>query len=284
MAPQTPLLLWDNVFDTVTLYPGGVLDASSETTTREAFRVADYRRERSWWKPTGDASPNGNWVRVDLGSGVTRGVDFLMLDRGHGAWGRTVTLEGGPDGNTWDVSQAFTVPTQGTLGGSNLWPAMAVTEEGAVYSLKATPLAARRWWRFRVNYVASLAQNLTGIQFGLKTQLLGFSRVYDEDAGERTETTERSRAGYRGTDRTYSGRTIVLDLAMIGAAEYDGAMRTLRQVLFHQNQPAWVFMDYETYPARGWLYQYDGRGWAMPKTRVHRAGVIRMVEVGPLLA
>jgi hypothetical protein len=284
MPPQTPLILWDNVFDTVTLYPGAVLTASSEVAGREAFRVADYRRERTWWQPTTDGVPNGNNVAVDLGVGQSRGVDFIVLDRGHNLWGRSVAVHGSPGAGAWDIIEAMTVPAQGTLGGSPVWPSFAVTEEGVCYSLRATPLAARREWRFFINSVASFIPVVTGITLGLRTQLLGFSRVYDEDQGERTEVSERSKAGYRATDTTYSWRVVELDLALVGAAEYDATIRELRRVLFARNQPAFVFMDYETYPARGWLYQYEGASWGFPKSRVYRGGRLRMVEVGQSLS
>lgn len=283
MPVQTPLLLLDNVFDTIALYTAATLDAASESTGREAFRVADYRRDRTWWQPTSDHNPNGGYVRVDLGAGVTRGVDFLWIDRGHNLWGKTITLEGGDDGAAWPSAQAFTVPASGTVGGDPTWPSMAVTEEGALYSLRATTFSTRRWWRLRINYVAAFIPIVTGVMAGLKTQLLGYSATYDEDAGERTQATETSRAGYRGAALTYSWRTVDLDLKLIGSAEYDATMRTFRRLLFEHDQPAAVFLDYGTYPARGWLYQYDGTQWAMPKQRVHRGGRIRLRELGAAL-
>lgn len=280
--PTTPLLLYDNVFDTMALYQAGTLDALSATTGREAFRVADYRRERSSWLPADDGAPNGNWVRVDLGAGVTRGVDYLVLDRGHNLWGQTVTLEGGPDGATWDVSHALTIPASGTVGGDPTAGA-SVTEEGAVWTLFPA-LAARRWWRLRVNYVAAFIPVVTGVMAGLRTQLLGYSTIFDEDAGERTEVAETSKTGYRATDTTYSWRTAQLGLAMIGAAEYDSTIRDLRRILFAKNQPTMLFLDYVSYPARGWLFRVDGARWNMAKQRATRAGQIPLREVGASLA
>lgn len=278
--PTTPLLLVDNVFDAITLYPAAILDALSEASGREAFRVADYRRDRTWWQPTSDHNSTGGWLRVNLGAGATRGVDYLFLDRGHNLWGKTVTLEGGDDGAVWAVSQAFVVPAAGTVGGDPTWPSMAVTEEGALYSLRATTFATRRWWRLRVNYVATFIPVVTGVMAGLKTHLLGYSTTFDEDAGERTQTGETSRAGYRGAALTYSWRTCELGLNYIGDAEYDATMRTMRRLLFERNQPVIVFMDYVTNPARGWMYQYDGAAWGMPKQRAYRGGRIRLRELG----
>lgn len=280
---KTPLLLVDNVFDTVSLYPNAVLDAASETTGREAFRVADYRRDRTWWQPTSDHNATGGWVRVDLGAGVTRGVDYLWIDRGHNLWGKTITLEGGDTGAAWPSAQAFVVPAQGTVGGDPTWPNIAVTEEGCLYSVRATTFATRRWWRLRVNYVAAFIPIVPGIMAGLKTELLGYSTTYDEDSGKRTEASETSRAGYRASSQTYSWRMAELGLSLIGATEYDDTIRQLRRWLFEKAQPSALFMDYGTYPARGWLYQYDGDSWGMPKSRVYRSGRIRLREVGPAL-
>jgi hypothetical protein len=39
-------------------------------------------------------------------------------------------------------------------------------------------------------------------------------------------------------------------------------------------------MDWGTRPERGWMYQYDGKTWGFPKSRVYRAGVIQGREVG----
>jgi hypothetical protein len=278
--PTTPLLLWDNFFDTVNLYPNAVLTASAEITGREALRVADYRRDRSWWQAPTDGAGADHTLTVDHGAGRAYGADYLWLDRGHNLWGRTVTLEGGDTGASWPVSQAFTVPAAGTLGGTPSWPTLSVTEEGACYSLAAAPLAARRFWRLRIANAAGFIPVVTGLMVGLRTQLLGYSRVFDEDQRERTQRTETSVAGYRATDRTYSWRLADLDLTYIGSAEYDGTLRRVSQALFDLNQPWFLVMDYATHPERGWLFQYDGTTWGAPKQRAYRQTRIRGREVG----
>lgn len=278
--PTTPLLLFDNVFDSVVLQPAATVTASGEMVGREAFRVADYRRERSWWQPTTDGGGSDHWVRSQLGT--AQAVDYIVLDRGHNLYGKTLTLEGGPDGSTWNVSQTLNVPASNAVGGTPAGPAMAATEEGVAWTLFA-PLASRLWWRLRIPYSASFIPVITGLMVGLRTQLLGYSNIFDEDASERTETSETSKAGYRATDTTYSWRTCELGLAMIGATEYDNTIRAVKTALFDKNAPTMVFMDYATRPERGWLFQYSGTTWGMPKTRVHREGRIRLREVGQRL-
>jgi hypothetical protein len=284
MTPQTPLLLLDNVFDVVSLYPNGVLTGDNETTGHEAFRAIDYRRDRSFYLASADANPNGNSIAVDLGAGNSRGQDFLFIDRGHNLWGKTITLEGGTDGVTWPVTQAFVVPAQGTVGGDPTWPNLSVTEEGALYSINSALLTAKRRWRLRVNYVAAFQPIIPGLMLGQKSQLLGYSNIYDEDAGGRTESADISAAGNRGTAFTYSWRTAEIGLAYIGATEYDGTIRTLRQQLFKQNQPCVLVMDYGTYPERGWMFRYDGASWGVAKTKAYRSGRIRLRELGAVLS
>lgn len=277
MAPQTPLLLVDNLFDSVMAYPGATVDAISEVAGRESFRVADYRRDRSWWQPTSDGGGSDTWVRVHLLA--ARAVDFVFLDRGHNLAGKTVFLEGGADGIAWPTSVQLNVPASGVVGGTPASPAMAGTEEGASWTI-VPATATRLWWRLRVPYASGFVPQITGLIVGLKTQLLGFARIFDEDAGERTQATQVSTAGYRANDTTYAWRTAELSVGMIGATEYDSTFRTLRAQLFERNQPTVLFMDYGTYPERGWMFQYEGTRWGMPKSRVYRDNVIPLREVG----
>lgn len=282
MAPQTPLLLVDNIFDTVGIYPGGAIDAVTEVVGREAFRVADYRRDRTLWQPTSDGGGSDTWVRTHLAA--ARGIDAVWLDRGHNLGGKSVFLEGSADGVTWSISQQLNVPASGVVGGTPAVPAMCATEEGAAWSLISPALAARAWWRLRIPYTSTFVPVVTGIIAGLKTQLLGYGRVFDEDAGERTQVSRDSVAGYRATDTVYAHRTTELSVGLIGSAEYDSTFRSLRSLLFERNVPWVQFLDYGTYPERGWMFQYEGTQWGMPKSRVYRDGSIRGREVGQRLA
>jgi hypothetical protein len=281
MPPQTPLVLLDNVFDTIGLYAGAALTTSSESVGRDAFRIADYRRDRTYWSPTTDGGGVDHWVRVQLVA--AHGVDYIVLDRGHNLAGKTVYIEGSSDGATWSISQALNVPAASVVGGTPTAPAMAATEEGAAWTIIPAALAARVWWRLRVPYTAAFIPIVTGVMAGLKTQLLNFSTSFDEDAGGRTQASQQSIAGYRATDTTYAWRTVKLGLKYIGATEYDATIRTLRETIFAKNQPWMCFLDYGTRPERGWLYEFDGTDWAMAKQRVLREGVISGREVGAKL-
>jgi hypothetical protein len=157
VAPQTPLLLVDNLFDAVGCYPGATLDASSEVIGREAFRAVDYERDRSQWEPASDGGGSDLWIRVHLT--VTRAVDYAFLDRGHNLAGKTIYLEGSDDGASWPTSVALTVPS--AIGGTPASPAMTGTEEGAAWTI-VPATTARAWWRFRFPYASGFVPHVTG--------------------------------------------------------------------------------------------------------------------------
>jgi hypothetical protein len=281
MAPQTPLLLYDNVFDTVQQYPTGVVAADDFRTGSEPWRLASYRRERSSWTPTVAAA--NHWVKVDLGATVTRDPDSLFLDRGHNLWGKTVSLQWSADGVTaFTTLRTFVLPAVGTLSGDPTTVTGAVTEEGAWWAIFAASGTPRRGWRLLV--VDNMLPVVTGIIAGVRHQLDGYSRTFDEDAGERTENTATSQAGYRASDTTYSWRTCDLDLAYIGSTVYDAAIRVARDKLFKRAQPVVIAMDYGTRAERAWMYQYDGRAWTFAKKRSYREGRMRFREVGASLS
>jgi hypothetical protein len=268
--PNPPLLFVDNVFDAIGLYPGAIVDATSEAEGHEAFRVGDYRRDRTSWQAANDVGVGGiHRVRVHLPSAVA--PDFLFLDRGHNLAGKGVALQGGDDGATWLHSVSPNVPT--VLGGSPTSPSMCQTEEGAAFTL-FTAMPAHAWWEFVIPATAGFVPIVTGLIVGARTQLLNFGKSFDEDAGARTQPSQQSTAGYRGNDATYAWRSVTLDLDLIGGTEYDSTMRSLRAKLFEKNQPFVCAMDYGTRPERAWMYTYDGTTWGMPKSKVYRSGRI----------
>lgn len=281
MAPQTPLLLVDNLFDLVGCYPGAALDAFSEVIGREAFHAVDYERDRSQWEPQTDGGGSDLWIRVHLT--VARAVDYAFIDRGHNLAGKTIYIEGSDDGVSWPDSVALNVPATGVVGGTPASPAMTGTEEGAAWTI-VPATTARAWWRFRFPYSAGFIPRVTGVMAGTRTQLAGYSRVFDEDSGERTQVSQQSSAGWRATDTTHAWRKVEISLGVIAPGEYDTTIRMLRGLLFEKNQP-WVnVLDYGTYPERAWMFQWDGTQWGFPKTRVHRDGRITGREYGPRLS
>lgn len=279
--PTTPLLLYDNFFDSVRLYPQAQVDASEEPDGFEAFRVADYRRERTYWRPDTDGGGADHFIRMNHGATVgALQPDYIVIDRDSTIEAMDVFLEGSADGVAWTVSQVLHIPAGNVVGGDPVWPNMARTEEGVAWGIAPVALAAKQWWRLRIPYTAAYRPIVTGLMVGRKSQLLGYSKVFDEDAGERTQATEQSTAGYRASARSYSWRVCNLALGTIGSAEYDSAVRAMREAFFVRQAPWMLFMDYVTKPERGWLFEYDGAAWGFPKERVLRAGAIRGREVG----
>lgn len=281
MAYNPPLILVDNIFDRINLFPGAVL-ASTITAAqgRDVAYLADYRRERSFFQAA-SAAPNIG-VTSDIGAGNTRAIDAIWLDRGHNLWGLTIDITSASDaGFTTGVTiTTLTVPAATVVGGDPTSATMCVTEEGALYSL-FTAHPARRYFRARV--VSSSQPIITGIILGARVQLLIYSSQLDEDAGGRVEKSQESDAGYLATDRVFAYRTIELQLSLVGATEYDATIRSLRRTLFEKNQPAVVVMNYGQRPERGWLYQYSGRSWSAATSRVYRSVTIPMREVGPAI-
>jgi hypothetical protein len=267
--PNPPLLFVDNVFDPITLYPGAIVDATSEAAGHEAFRVGDYRRDRTSWQAANDGAGVDHRIRVHLPLDVS--IDSIFLDRGHNLAGKTVFLEGSLDGASWPLSITLNVPS--VVGGTTTAPAMCQTEEGAAWTLTGTT-ALRPWWSLRIPHATSFVPIVTGIILGTRAQLLNFGKTFDEDAGGRTQPSTQSTAGYRTNDPTYAWRTVTLDLDLIGATEYDSTMRRLRATLFEKNQPWVCVMDAGTHPERAWMYTVDGTTWGMAKQRVYRSGRI----------
>jgi len=273
-------VLVDNIFDRTNLYVNATLSSPAVAQGRDAAFVADYRRERTFWQPAAAAANQG--VTVDIGAGNTRSPDAIWLDRGHNLWGKTVQVISATDaGITLGLTTtSLTVPAAGTVGGDPTSGTMCVTEEGALYSLFAAH-PARRY--FKVNVVEIFQPIVTGILLGARLQLQVYSSKLDEDAGVRVQRAQESDAGYLAIDRVYAYRTVELNLSIIGAAEYDVTIRSLRRLLFEINQPAVVVMNYGAKPERGWLYQYSPNQWSAPAQRVTRSVTIQMRELGPLI-
>jgi hypothetical protein len=281
-APQPPFILADNILDRINLYPLATIidNGGASVVGREVNFWSDYRRERSYHQL---AAPMANvGPLVDLGVGNTAVVDTIWIDRGHNLWGKTLYADGSTSGSSWsdpNLIIAQVVPAQGTVGGDPT-TGWCVTEEGALYTL-AVNSVARRYWRLYV--VESVAPTWTGVILGKRVQLLNFSSIRDEDAGGRTERITESDAAYQAVERVYPYRTLQLSLDLIGAAEYDSSIRSLRATLFERNQPAFIVMNYGDKPERGWLMQYQGKGWSSPMNRVHRKWSGTFREVGALI-
>src|SRR5204863_5183883 len=118
------------------LYPLATLTDTSEVTGREGWRVADYRRERSWWQAT--TSVADNEIAIDLGAGNSAQPDALWLDRGHNLWTHVVAVRYSDTGagGSYTTLINYTLPASTVVGGD---PTSAttpsITEEGAAWGL-----------------------------------------------------------------------------------------------------------------------------------------------------
>lgn len=286
MASKPPLLMVTSYLDRVRQYPAAVVTASSAANGRDPWRVTDGRRESTWWEPTSDGGGSDNYLRVDLGAAGSGSADYAWLDRGHNLWGRTVAVESGATGSAWPDSTARAVPALDGSGnyvpGGNPESAWAVTEEGAAYTL-FTATAARRWHQFRIPYVAGFVPRVTGLMVGARHQL-GYSRISDRDASDRSVASERSTAGWGASDTPYAWRVLELDLPLINRADYDGYMRLLKRMLFDLGLPAVGVPNYGDYPAEGIFAKYEGTQFRAPTQHVLRSTRFVLTEYGPRAA
>lgn len=220
--------------------------------------------------------------------------DACWIDRGHNLWGCAVGVEGTRSNTATTHADhtdrsfpALLVPALDASGnyvpGGDPTTGWCVTEEGALYTLlaNASSKIANPVWRVRVIAPsASFIPIIPGIILGRRTQLPYYSATYDEDQGERVQRTEQSDAGYLATGRTYSWRTLELDLQVIGDTTYDSQIRTLRKQLFEAGQPFVAVLNYGTNPERAWLFQQADTRWGFPKKGAYRAGKLTAREVG----
>lgn len=274
-----PILLVDNQMDRIGQYPAAVLTASSSQPDREPFRVADYRREDTWWEPTSDGGAGGNWIRSNLGVTGKRAADYVFIDRGHNLWGKTVKVELGADGAAWPSTRTLQVPAIGTVGGDPTTDIMCVTEEGALYSFFGKT-AEYQYRQLAIPQVASFVPVVPGLLIGARHEHFGYLRTSDPDKGDRTEPSERSQAGRRAYGRVYHWRTMELSVGAIGRQVYDDKIRDLRRLLFEKNEPCVALHNAGDYPAQGWMFQYSGTSYSAATSRLYREIRWNFTEVG----
>lgn len=278
-----PIVLVDNQYDRVFLYPSAVVSTSSDPPQldREAWRLVDARRERTYWQPATDAE---HWVKSTLGVGNEQYADYWWMDRGHNRWGTTIYQEFGHDGATWPVSLAYSIPplVSGRIpvGGSPWGGQVAVTEEGCVYAFFAKT-GPWLWRRTRVPALGGGAlSTIPGFSPGLMHQFTGYSSILDPDRGERTQLTGQSRVGYRAVDTTYSWRIWEFRFQHIARPEYFNRIRALSALLFKRNQPCYVLPNAGLSPTIGGLFQYDGTTYSAPTERTYHRVTYTFREVG----
>lgn len=285
MAPQTPMLLLDNVADRVTLYPSAVLTASSAISGREVRRLVDYRRELTWWQPIDDGAantPQGNWVLIDSGPGGASPVDFLWIDRFSNLFGTSVLVQMSDDGVTWPGSKTIVFPAATVVGGDPSSGTASVTEEGAAYAIFGE-LQARRYKRVFFPYSAGFIPVVTGLMLGKRDQFLGFPSSGTDDDKERTDATATSDAGYQSAAARYSWRVPSLAFKLVGRNEYDGRIRALTDTMFDFGQPAALVMNWGDYPERSVLVAFSGAKMSRTQDRTTRTITIPLREVGHVI-
>lgn len=279
---RTPLFLFDNVFDSVMMFPTATISASATQAGTDVLNLASYRRERDYWT-AGTTAPN-HWVMSQIAT--AKSPNFIWVDRGHNLWGKVIIVETSSNGTFTQPAGRFitlTVPALNadgtyTPGGDPTTNVMAVTEEGTLYSV-FTPLTAGTYIRVWIS--SALNPILTGVMVGVALALDIFANKFDEDASTMKVNTRESDAGWLAADKAYTYQTLEVALAIIGDATYDNQIRQLKFWLYQKRQPVVIVMNYGTYPSRAWLYQITTTAYSFGKSRVFRSGSLTFRECGP---
>lgn len=218
---------------------------------------------------TGYSGPTGNWVGVDSGSGNTVNINSVFLDRSHNLAGKTLLIEYSDNSSTWTNWASLVVPAAGVTG-QDPTAGFSQTEEGACYYFGTAAGAAHRYWRARIAYSVGFLAQIYGLVLGTRQQLPYFSATLQEDDGTRSKLSDVAITGWTATAKTYAWRTITISFTNIDSTTYDTQLRGFRQPLFALNCPVFIVTNYGIYPARGWVYQYEGNNYSAPSKFVHR--------------
>jgi hypothetical protein len=275
MAPQTPLLLVDNVFDTVQQYPTGTSRPTSERTGHEAWRVATTGASGAPGRPRRRGRANHS-VQVDLGAGVTRAVDSLFIDRGHNLWGKTSrsatpttasrrsrrsARDGAGGGHARRRSDVHDVLRDR---GGRLWAS----------SPRAAPRALARLY-----VVESMAPVVPGSSSGC-------ARSCSASRARSTRTPASAPRSSRRAGRLSRLRHDVLVAHARARARLHRrdrvrrAIRALRELLFKRTSPWVVLHGLRHAPERAWMYQYDGTTWGCRRSASTARGGSAAVKWG----
>ena len=245
-------LFWcaDNLFN-VRQYPDHVVSGSTEATGYEAFHVGTNRREAAdAWKPT-SANISGYVTVTCL---VTRGMNFVAIDRESNHAGKTFALRGSSDGfTTYQTIVSLTVAS--VPGGSLSGAYGAITSEGA-WLKTVTAVGgfdAYRLWSEAMG--SGVTQRLTGVWVGTAWQPSGRVVTYpmdDETYDVRYEVTE-SPSAWAGMGRVAAPR--IGTIRLMPNNENDAAMIRWQVLGLYARlgQPAWVCWQKSNAPWRSML-------------------------------
>lgn len=271
-----PLFLVENVFSDVQ-NPVHVIDASSETSGFEVWRVATGRRStRDRWQPT---VAGEGWIRVDCGA--ARMVDTIALDRGHNLGGKQIKVQHSPDGVTWTTAVTSTIPLTASDPGDIDAGNGARTEEGAW--LRRFPAASARWWRFLVPAAAAVRAEIVGLWLGESwTPSQYFDLPWSDESLELGWEEVTSTTGWRAAGQIARARAGTIDLKLSDEAEYDDSARRHIHQQFWRRRPMWIVYNDEkaeravlALPRPGTAGFDQRQGWG------HRQGMIAWLEHEP---
>lgn len=285
MANQ-PLMLTDNLYDSVVLHPAATvfLNApATEAVGHQVWRVADNRRDLTWCSPS--ASNILTQLRTDLGTGQTAEVSMFVLDRGHNLSGHAVSLIASDDGVTYGTT-LWTATPPSTPGGLPTDTNGCLTPEGVWW--KTFTAVTHRAFSFDVPAASGFAPIVTGLYLGDSyrfPEYMDAPGAYDYHQSLKFLKNEVSQGGVR-----VKSRPVLYDLFNINIQSFDGAsypaLQTQVNRLLRQQQPWWVCMDDSDATASSLLrlFQLPGDTEFEPVVDpIHRRVQLNLESVAPVL-
>jgi hypothetical protein len=266
-----PIWLVDNLFDE-SLYPDNILTATEAADGFPAFRVADGRRDETYWTGT----TTNTEQRLTLQGGTSRPATMVVIDRGHNLGGKTVHVEYSDNGSSWTTHVTVTIPT--TVGGLLSDTNGCLTAEGAW--AKTFSSQNRLWWRLRIPAMgAGLIPQVTGLQIGLSfQQTRGLPFPYSDSENNLFRREVESAAGRIGRSYSYKRRKGTSVVRSDSDAEYANTFGPqLEQVFRDKSAPAWLVLDPAT-PSKNlinvlsanadWSFAVDYDAWPFPSASI----------------
>jgi hypothetical protein len=218
-------------------YPGHTISADQEPAGYEAWRVGTARRHllNRWQATTANAD---HYLKVDCGSGVTRGATFVAIDRKSNHVGKRFVLESSPDNSAWTGVFDCTVPSSasGTPAGAN----GCLTDEGAW--LKTFTVATARYFRLTSKAMgAGVVPQLTGVWLGQAYQPTDDVLYYplDDDRYDLAFEALTSPYGWAGRSRVARVRTGTVSIKLMGTSD-EAQLRADIMGLYARGFPAWI--------------------------------------------
>lgn len=227
------------------MFPAHTIDALSEETGNQAWRVGTGRRSsvRNAWKPT--AFNLEAWIRVNCGA--AKAADMIVIDRGHNLSGETVVVEADDNASFSSPTTIFngTIPTSVTVDDDLSATPGVLTEEGA-WMYQFTEVT-EQYWRVRIPAMgAGLRPEIIGLYLGKSYEpLYHLDLPFEDDSGEALFDEVVSDTAWSAATRAASRRRGQIRIRLSTDAEYTDARLTIKTRFMQNRRPMWIVFNQE---------------------------------------